>query len=501
MTDLTFRDIELELQRRQHEDPLANVYKPLTDQQLQLHKSRKNTLAIGGNRSGKSYSSVAESQYYATARAVFAEVPKSPIEIWYIVPSMPMFRRAILPIMKRIIPDTEVKRFYRKDNVYEYRNGTTMHILSADMRAKRLQGAAIDLAILDETPDEEVYEEVQARVLTRKGRIILAFAPIDVMTFWVRDKIYYPWLAGDLRDYDVIHMPVADRAGKSLVPWFTEKDVEDMKRRWPDPAVQAARIYGEFVTRSGLVFKTFTPETHIVKPFKIPDSYARWLTCDPQYHRFGALFFAADPDGNYYVTDELFSQDAPLAERAEKIAVMVGRRERSIPMYVDSANPQDTAELNWHFQRLGAPIGAVPLPMRKKVEDMVLRTHALLEPSDERLYPKILELGDVYGAPRIFFFDTLMSSWKHEERDMQCSRLLWEIQRLSWGSDAKPDNESAAGADCCACLVYGCSILQSGTVLPAAEVWQRNLSEADILLWKALEQFDRRRSYSDVQER
>jgi len=487
----SLQELERELAQRKREDPLALVYKP-QEKQIELHRARQMlTLLLGANRSGKSWGMIAEAQFYALGRAVWAEVPEPPIQVWYVMPSLPMFRRSIKPIFTRLAPMRDIRRIYWRDGIVDYRNGSELHFLSADMRQRRLQGASIHLGLMDETPDEEVFEEMQARVLDTRGRLILGFAPIDVTTAWVKDKLYLPYLAGEKQDMDVIHMPVADREGHSLVSWFNDSDIKRMEAQWPDPAVRAARMYGEFVTRSGLVYRSYQPDTHLIKPFDVPKEYARWLVIDPQYHRFASLYFAADDKGTYYITDEYFSQDETLAARAERLASLVGKKEPPIPAYVDSANPQDVAELNWHFQRIGASIGAVPLPMQKKVDDMVLRVHSLLEPDDERLYPKIAGVGDTFGAPRLLLFNTLCSTWKYREKDMTASRLLWELQRLSWKA-GKPDKDSADGADCCDCLVYGCSILQTGITLDQPEAWKKGLSPSDLLMWQWIDYADSR---------
>lgn len=497
----TLHELELELRRREHEDPLALAYKPYPIQQDAHRCRRPFLLVVGGNRSGKSWYAVSECMYYATGRTVYAEVPTPPVTVWYVMPSLTMFRRSILPIIRKLAPRSEIALtqngdiITKKDSTITFRNGSTIHFLSSDMTQRRLQGAEVDLVVMDETPNEEVYEELKARVLSRRGRVILVFAPIDVSTFWVRDKVYIPWQLGENPDLEVVHMPVADREGNPLVPHFTREDVQKMERQWPDPTVRAARIYGEFITRSGIVFRNFDPEVHIIRPFEIPDNYSRWFVVDPQYHRFAALYFAADEYGNYYVTDEYFSQDDTLAARAERMAVVAGQRDRAVPCYVDSANPQDRAELNWHFQRVGAPIGATELPFTKKVDTMVLRVHALLEPDEDRKYPKITGLEDCHGAPRLFFFDRLISTWNWNEVVQRQSRLFWELKRLSWGKDGKPAKESADGADCCDALTYGASILQAGAHLPEIEDWQKKLSPGDVLLWKAIERQDRMKTF------
>jgi len=492
MNELTnYKEIEKELRRREHEDPIGLFYKPHQMQQ-EAHRDRHPVLlVVGGNRSGKTWFAVAEAIYYCTGRTVWAEVPSTAV-VWYVMPSLTMFRRTVLPVFKRLVPRSELVRFSERSGVAKFKNGSELHFLSADMRQRRLQGASVDLAIMDETPDEAVFEELQARVFDRHGRIILVFAPIDVKSYWVRDKYYIPWTAGDRTDIQVILMPVADREGHSLVPHFTDADIKKMETQWPDPSVRAARMYGEFITRTGLVFRSFDPDIHVVPSFEVPLDYARWFVCDPEYHRFAALYYAADDLGNYYVTDEFFSQDDTLARRSERMAAIVGKRDRTIPCYVDSANPQDTAELNWHFQRIGAPIGAVPLPIRKRIEDMVLRTHALLEPDAERLYPKLIpNRGGVYGAPRLFLFDRLMSHWKWDERDMTCSRLIWEMQRLSWGKDGRPDKDSADGSDASDALIYGCSILQLGVRQEQPAMWLQKLPIPDQIIWKAINEQDR----------
>jgi len=493
----TLKDLENELRRREHEDPLSLVYKPYPIQ-IDAHKDRHPILLVlGGNRSGKTWFAVAETFLYALGRVVYAETPDPPVVIWYIMPSLPMFRRTILPIVRKLAPRSEIRLtrngdiITKKDNIITFKNGSEIHFLSADMGQRRLQGASVDMVIMDETPDEEIYKEALARVRDRRGRLLMVFAPIDAATYWVKDNIYLPWNAGERADIKVLFMPVADEQGNPMVPHFTREDIALMEKQWPDPADRAARMYGQFIVRSGVIFKGFNKETHVIRPFAVPESFARWWVCDPQYHRFATLFYAADEEGTYYVTDEYFSQDDSLANRAERMAVITGKRDRTLPCYVDSANPQDRAELNWHFQRLGAPIAAVELPFQKQVDKMVLRVHALLEPDEKRKYPRITGMGDVHGAPRIFFFNTLISTWEWNNTRMQLSRLFWEMQRYSWGKDGKPNKESADGADCCDAMVYGTSIMQAGVRIIHPEDWEKDLPLNDVLLWKAIDHYDR----------
>lgn len=140
---------------------------------------------------------------------------------------------------------------------------------------------------------------------------------------------------------------------------------------------------------------------------------------------------------------------------------MLGEVDKSIPCYVDSANPQDIAELNYHFNKIGAQIGAMPLPMKKRIDQMVLRVHSMLEPQEERKYNFHTDRRKISGAPRLMMFDDLISTWHDGDNKIQASRLIWELQRLTWKMN-KPDKNSAGGGDMTDCLIYGCSILAVG---------------------------------------
>lgn len=502
----TASQIKEEILRRKREDPLKHVYQA-HEFQRKIHRNRARiTLVLGGNRTGKTWGGVAEALYYCLNRDTWAEMPSHglPIVVWYVMPSLTMFRRAIIPVLNQLIPMPEVEKWDKQQNVIYFKNGSQLHMLSSDMRQRRLQGASVDLVVMDEAQKKEVFEELLARVFDRNGRILMVLTPVDEVAsnwLWIRDDLYIPWENGTRVDVDVIFMPVADSEGNPLVPQYTREDIKKLEEMYPDPLVRAARLYGQFVTRSGLVFGQYDPEIHQVPRFDVPENFHRWVIVDPQYHRFAALFFAADEKGLYYVTDEYFSQDDPLAIRAERMWAILGRdyEGKQLPVYVDSANPQDVAELNWHFSRIKAPFGAIPLPMQKQVDKMVLRVHSMLEPDPNREYHKLTGLKGVQGAPRITFFKDLTSQWKFKENQMNQSRLFWEIQRLTWDSSTgKPDKKSADGADASDCLIYGCSIMATGFHQEDAKNWMKGLPQRDVMLWDAIRKQDMRQERGDL---
>ena len=491
----TLQQAAMELERRRREDPLKHVYTPHKFQK-KIHASRKTiTVVLGGNRTGKTFAAVAEALLYCLGRSTYAETPEAPNHVWYVVPTSSTFHDAVEPILDELMPWHLVVRHDKKTNRYKFKNGSVLAIKSSDQRQKRLVGAAVDFIVSDEPVPKTVFEELIARVISTGGRMLMVLTPVSEKLdewLWVRDELYMPWKLGERADVDVIHMPVVDQDGKAAVPHLSNEQVQQMIRQYPDPETRAARMYGEFIVRGGLVFKGFDDDTNLIDRFEIPSHWHEWLICDPQYHRFAVLMFAADERGNYYVTGEYFSEDEPMAVRAERIHAMVGSRERALPMYVDYANPQDIQELNYHFKRLNADIGAVQLPMQKNVDKMVLRVHAMLEPDADRPYHPITKMADVYGAPRLMIFRDLTSVWTHEGRPIRGSRLLWELQRLTWGKSNKPDKNTAGGGDCTDCLIYGCSIQATGRPESKQDNWRHRLSSRDQIIWDAVEAQDSR---------
>lgn len=489
---LTLRQLEDELRRRQRVDPLKLVYHPHAAQ-IKIHQSRMPvTIVLGGNRTGKTWGAVAEALYYCLGRSTWAEVPEPPVTVWYVLPTSGQFTRNIDPILAQLLPPDKVAHTNNQSHVYKFTNGSTLHFLSADQKQRRLAGASVDLVIIDEPIPETIFGELQARTIDRRGRTLMVMTPVDDKPdnwIWVRDKLYIPYETGERRDIEVVYMPVADENGKSLVPHLTDEDVELIASRYPNPQDRAARMYGHFVTKAGLVFGTFDKKVHVIKRFDYPDTWQRWIVVDPQYYRFACMFMVADPDGNYYITDEYFSQEEPLAHRALRIKHMLGSVDKSVPCYVDSANPQDIAELNYHFNKIGAKIGAMPLPMKKRIDQMVLRVHSMLEPQEERKYNFHTDRRKISGAPRLLMFDDLISTWYDGDSRIQTSRLLWEIQRLTWKMN-KPDKNSAGGGDMTDCLIYGCSILAVGhNPLEQTDLY-KGMSDVDAEIFKIMDKTD-----------
>ena len=90
--------------------------------------------------------------------------------------------------------------------------------------------------------------------------------------------------------------------------WLSESDreyFEEMKKIDPDRYLVAG--CGNWGIPTGQYFKEFTESQHVIKPFKIPDTWIKFRAMDwGQAKPYCVLWFAVDYDGKLYVYRELY---------------------------------------------------------------------------------------------------------------------------------------------------------------------------------------------------
>lgn len=85
--------------------------------------------------------------------------------------------------------------------------------------------------------------------------------------------------------------------------------VQSMMDSWDDARIKR-EIEGSFDAFEGQVYNDFRRDLHVVRPFKIPSSWDRHIRIDHGFRNPAAvLFFAISPDGDVYVTRELYVRE------------------------------------------------------------------------------------------------------------------------------------------------------------------------------------------------
>ena len=297
-----------ELQRRHKEDKLK-YYKPHPKQEL-FHKCcKRNRWALGGNRTGKTEVGAVEAVWYARGNHPYKDIDR-PMSGWVVSLTNEVQRDvAQQKILSYLNPNWIKGIKMREGRADDYENGVIDFILvesihgglstigfkSCDQGRERFQGTSKDWIWFDEEPPLEIYQECVMRTLDCQGHIWGTMTPLKGLT-WVYDTIYL----NEKDDPEVWYIAMSWEDN----PYLSAEEVQRLTLTLSDEELEA-RKHGRFVALSGLVYKEFKEDVHVIEPFPVPREWQDNISIDPGMDApLCALFFAVDHDGTVFVVGE-----------------------------------------------------------------------------------------------------------------------------------------------------------------------------------------------------
>lgn len=278
--------LELMEERRRREQ-YVKYWEP-TPQQTQAIRAFKPEVKIlvirGGNRSGKT--DVGAALMLATALgkdffqgepayswAQFLPFEKVPVNIWAVGLDFNSVRDVIWGEKLRegrghpaFLPMEQVGKISDGDYRLELKNKTKITCKSADSGWEKFQGASVDLVWLDEECDETIFDECFQRTVDCRGKILVTLTPLVDISSGVRNpwvyKLYQKMKAGD-KSIAFVDLSVMEN------PYVPEDEKQRLLDKWANHPEGEARLYGKFISRSGLVYPMWNPAVHIV-PRRMP---------------------------------------------------------------------------------------------------------------------------------------------------------------------------------------------------------------------------------------
>ena len=273
---------------------------------------------LGGNRSGKTETGAAIAVAWALGRDFFRDtpawswvqhlpIPEPPNTVWIVGLDFNMVRDVLWREKLRhgkdhpgLMPSDPglVTKVNDGDFQAFFRNGSIITCKSADSGREKFQAASVDLVWIDEECEVEIYDECFQRTSDCAGKILITLTPLTdissgVRTPWVFD-LYQDWKAGH-KDLCFVTLSVLDN------PSVPAEEKDRLKAKWAGHFEERARLYGEFVQRSGLVYNMWDPAKHCVKPFELPRHWRRVACIDPAATGTTAcLWSAVHPNGDLY---------------------------------------------------------------------------------------------------------------------------------------------------------------------------------------------------------
>ena len=318
-------------------------YEPNAKQDL-FHKSKAHVRAIfGGNRSGKTTAGVIEFLMHMTG--IYPEW--YPVENRYPDGKLLKGRIVATDFMKGvgevIIPaleewfDAQADGRFVKSRLknpmgipikWILKNGNEFDILTHEQTTDQFEGWRGDVAWFDEPPPRDKYISTKRGLVDNSGRCWLTLTPLRQP--WIYDELYTS------QDPEVftVTMDIQDN------PTLSQSAINEFSKALTDEEKEA-RLHGKFMHLSGLVFKEFNFDTHVVSTPKIQPQWTRYFAIDPHPRTATAcLWLAVDEQDNIWVYDELRCEGMSLAEVAMSIKAQEGELPADI-RFIDPAMDKD----------------------------------------------------------------------------------------------------------------------------------------------------------------
>ena len=421
-----------EIEKRRKHDKFICYWKPYeTGNQHKIFKSwgptTKTLLVRGGNRSGKSESGAPIAVAWALGKEYFRDepawewvkdlpIPEPPSTIWIVGLDFPTVKNVLWYEKLRngkdhpgFVPTDQgvIRKISESDFQIYFKNGSVITCKSAEAGREKFQGASVDLVWIDEEPDAEIYHECLQRTLDCSGKILVTVTPLldiasGVSEPWVYD-LHEDAMHGR-KDVTSIALSVLDN------PFVPQEEKDRAKAHWAGKPDERARLYGDFVRRSGLVYPEWTKAKHIIRPIPLPRNWKRVACIDPSHTGTTACLWAAvHPNGDLYLYREYYESNQVASEHARNILV---RNEGDLidiwlidPKLGSQRNAETFKTVAQLYRDAGIPVRLAHLP-----EDYGL--------SSAREYIAATTSPTVPHA-KVFVFDNL-------------DNFRWEIEHYVW---------------------------------------------------------------------
>ena len=193
------------------------------------------------------------------------------------------------------------------------------------------QGQAYEVIVLEEATH---FTEFQFQTLTESNRLsgnmtekfeprmYFTCNPGGVGHMWVKrlfiDRQYRP--TENPEDYKFIPSLVFENK------YLMENDPGYVKalENLPEDR-RKAMLYGDWNVFEGQYFTEWNTELHVIEPFKIPDTWNKYVAIDYGLDMFAAVFVAIDTRGKAYVYKEIYKPDLIVSDACQVLKSVMGK--------------------------------------------------------------------------------------------------------------------------------------------------------------------------------
>ena len=393
---------------------------------------------LGGNRSGKTEEGAFIALAWALGKKYFEgepayelikdlPIPEPPNNIWIVGLDYGLLKNVIWneklrqgrnhpPLLPR---DTDtVKKVVDGEFQVYFTNGSIVTGKSADSGRDKFQGASVDLVWIDEECEADVFDECYQRTADCAGKLLLTLTPLTdvasgVKTPWVFN-LYEDSVRGQ-KDIKFVKLNVLKN------PYVPEEEKLKLIDKWKGNFEESARLFGDFIQRSGLVYPLWKRSVHVIEPRSIPRQWRRIVSIDPAATGTTAAVWAAIEPGtdNLYLYREYYKSNQIVSDHAKDILAMNSHE----PIDIWLIDPKWGAQRNNETHKTGQQLyreNGIPV----RLADVNYEDYGL---GESREYIAA-SLDESSRHPKVFVFPNLKS-------------FIWEIEKYVWDFYARGDQK------------------------------------------------------------
>jgi phage terminase large subunit-like protein len=303
--------------------------------------------------------------------------------------------------------------------------GWNFDVMTYDQDPKQFEGVTLGWAWFDEPPPEAILKATIAR-MRRGGIIMITATPISGSAH------LYDMFSEESLEVEIVlregeepvkvkrsvHTQTSDVESACKVHGIRghleHSDIERMIAEYPEDERQA-RVYGKFQHLVGLVYKRFSRNIHVIKPFNITErDFIVYEMLDPHPRNPDAvLWVAVDKHGTKYVIDELYMKPDDVRELAERIKNK-SQNYRVIYRAIDPWAFNRDQHLNPEDRNLAEMLAEngltyMPAPKQRTAADKRIEMAINYQEAN----------GHMIRPPELYIFD-------------HCKRTIWEFEHWRW---------------------------------------------------------------------
>jgi len=299
-----------------------------------------------------------------------------PNQIWAVSPDANVSREVMEVKIRKYLNPYDIKRWRERERIMELRNGSEIFFKSADSGVAKFTGRSIRACAIDEDCPEEIYREILWRCFDQQGDIWGTITPL--YSSWMYNAIYRNQYKDP--EIEVIFGSIFDNAANLNI-----KEIERIRNSHSVDELDA-RLYGKFLKFSGLIYKEFDDNIHLIAPFKIPDDWVKVRFIDHGLHDpCACVWIAVNPDNEYHCYREYYKRDRTIADNCHAIKELSGQ-EKYYCNYIDPATNKRSAQEKTTDYRTYVTSGIMPLRTWRKVEQQTKINATITKLNNRKLF-------------------------------------------------------------------------------------------------------------------